>query len=64
MIRADADQRAVSGVSRSSIPGVPVYVFATLVARRSPRVAPATVAGIGSFSVVESSFFGSAQETI
>jgi TMEM175 potassium channel family protein len=61
LIRADADQRVVSGISRSYMPGVPIYATATAVAFLSAWVAVAMFAAIALFYVVESSLFGSEQ---
>jgi hypothetical protein len=53
-----ADQRVVSGLSRSVIPGVPINAAATLVALWSPYTALALFAALALFYVVESSLFG------
>jgi TMEM175 potassium channel family protein len=58
LIRADADQRLVSGISRSFAPGVPSYLVAMLSALVSPWLAVALFAAIALFYVVESSLFG------
>jgi len=58
LIRADADQRVVSGISRTFAPGVPLYVSATLVALWSPTAAVSLFAAIAAFYVLESSLFG------
>jgi uncharacterized membrane protein len=58
LLRADADPRIVSGISRSYIPGAPSYTAATLVALWSPHAAVALFAAIAIFYVLESSFFG------
>jgi uncharacterized membrane protein len=39
LLRPDADRREVSGINRSYLPGVPMYVVATLVALISPTAA-------------------------
>jgi uncharacterized membrane protein len=57
LIAAEADQRVVSGISRSYLPGVPVYGGATLVALWSPTAAVVLFAAIALFYVVESSLF-------
>jgi TMEM175 potassium channel family protein len=61
LIRADADQRVVSGISRSYLPGIPIYAIATAVAFVSAWVAVAMFAAIALFYVLESSLFGSGQ---
>src|SRR5947209_164634 len=58
LIRADADQRVVSGISRSYIPGAPSYAAATLVALWSPTASVILFALIALFYVLESSLFG------
>jgi uncharacterized membrane protein len=60
LIRADADQRVVSGISRSYIPGAPSYLAATLIALWSPTAAVVLFATIAFFYVLESSLFGRA----
>jgi uncharacterized membrane protein len=61
LIRADADQRVVSGISRSYVPGLPIYLLATATAFVSPTAAIALFGAIAVFYVLESSLFGSAQ---
>jgi uncharacterized membrane protein len=58
LLRADADQRVVDGVSRSYLLGPISYGFATLVALASPQVSAALYAAIAAFYVLESSLFG------
>jgi uncharacterized membrane protein len=60
LIADDADQRVVSGISRSYVPGIPTYALATLVAVWSPVAAVTMFAAIALFYVLESSIFGSA----
>jgi uncharacterized membrane protein len=58
LLRADADPRVVSGISRSYVPGPFIYLGATLIALVSPI---ASVVGFGIitvFYIVESSLFG------
>ena len=59
LIRPDADQRVVSGISRSYLPGAPSYAAATLVALWSPTASVVLFAAIALFYVLESSLFGS-----
>jgi len=59
LIRDDADQRVISGISRSYLPGAPSYGAATLVALVSPTAAVILFAAIALFYVLESSLFGS-----
>jgi uncharacterized membrane protein len=58
LIRADADQRTVSGISRAFRPGVPLYVLATLSALISSWLALALFAGLALFYLLESSLLG------
>lgn len=58
LIAASADQRTVSGISRSYIPGAPMYASATLVALWSPTASVILYAAIAVFYVLESSLFG------
>jgi uncharacterized membrane protein len=58
LLRPDADLRAVSGISRSYLPGVPIYAVATLSAPVSPWLAVALYAGLALFFAFENSLFG------
>ncbi len=58
LLRADAEERVVSGISRSYLPGPWIYLIATLVALVSPTTSAILYAAIALFYVVESSFFG------
>jgi uncharacterized membrane protein len=58
LIAAQADQRVVSGISRSYLPGIPLYALAALSAFISSWVAVSLFAAIALFYVVESSLFG------
>ena len=57
-IRADADPRVVTGISRSFAPGSVIYAAATLSAFLSAYLAVALFGAIALFYVVESSLFG------
>jgi uncharacterized membrane protein len=46
LLRPDADRREISGINRSYLPGVPLYVGATLLALVSPGAALAAFAVI------------------
>jgi uncharacterized membrane protein len=59
LLRPDADQRVVSGISRSYLPGPWIYLGSTLIAFASARASVALFAAITLFYVVESSLFGS-----
>ena len=63
LLRADSDPRTVSGITRSYLPGSPLYLTATLIAFASPLASVALFAAIALFYVVESSFFGQATPT-
>ena len=58
LIADDADQRTVSGISRSFGPGSLIYLGATLSALISAWLAVALFAAIALFYVLESSLFG------
>lgn len=57
LLRTDADQRLVSGITRSYLPGPWIYLGATLAAFWSPTASVLLFGGIALFYVVESSFF-------
>jgi len=57
LIAPDADERMVRGISRSYLPGAPIYGTATLVALASPTASVILFALITAFYVVESSVF-------
>jgi TMEM175 potassium channel family protein len=58
LIAENADQRTISGISRSYLPGAPIYAVATLAAFLSPYLSVALYAAIAVFYVLESSIFG------
>jgi uncharacterized membrane protein len=58
LLRADSNPRTVSGITRSYLPGTPLYLFATLIALASPLASVALYGAITLFYVIESSFFG------
>jgi len=58
LIRADADDRTVAGISRSYAIGPATYAIATVVALANPLASAALYAGIAVFYVLESSVFG------
>ena len=60
LIAAGADQRLVSGISRSYLPGIPLYAIAALSAFVSSWLAVSIFAAIALFYVLESSLFGRA----
>jgi uncharacterized membrane protein len=58
LLRADADMREVSGITRSYLPGTPMYGGATLIAFASGTVSLILFAAIALFYALSSSFFG------
>jgi uncharacterized membrane protein len=58
LIAEDADQRVISGISRSFAPGSLIYGAATLSSLISAYLAVALYAAIALFYVIESSVFG------
>lgn len=62
LLAADADPREVSGITRSYIPGVPIYAGATLVAFVSPEASAALFGLIAAFYVLSSARFGKGEE--
>jgi uncharacterized membrane protein len=58
LMAGDADQRVISGISRSYLPGAPIYGAATLVALVSPKAAVALFGAIAIFYLLESSILG------
>jgi len=60
LLHTDADPRVVSGITRSYLPGTPVYLTATLIAFVAPLASVIMFAAIALFYVIESSVFGRA----
>jgi uncharacterized membrane protein len=58
LIADEAEQRTVSGISRSYLPGIPAYGLATVSALISSWLAVALFGGIAVFYALESSIFG------
>ncbi|CAN5270782.1 hypothetical protein BH20ACT24_BH20ACT24_23880 [soil metagenome] len=58
LLRRDADQRVVSGITRSFLPGPWIYLAATLVALVSAMASVILFGAIALFYVLESSLFG------
>jgi uncharacterized membrane protein len=58
LLRADADPRVISGISRSFLPGPFIYLGATLIALVSPIASVVLFGVIAVFYIVESSLFG------
>ena len=60
LLRADADLREISGITRSYLPGAPTYGTATLIALASPVASLIIFGAIAVFYAISSSFFGRA----
>jgi uncharacterized membrane protein len=58
LLRPDADPREVSGITRSYLPGTPLYGTATLLAFASPTVSLVMYAAIALFYAFSSALFG------
>ncbi len=58
LLRADADDRLVRGITRSYLPGPFIYLAATLIALASPTASVVLYGAIALFYVAESSLFG------
>jgi uncharacterized membrane protein len=58
LLRPDADLREVSGITRSYLPGAPMYATATLVAFASGLASLILFAVIALFYAISASFFG------
>src|SRR5439155_2353113 len=61
LLRADSNPRTVSGITRSYLPGTPLYLTSTLIALVSPLASVALFGAIALFYVIESSVFGRAE---
>jgi len=61
LLRPDADRREVSGITRSYLPGVPIYGTATLIALVSPLASLIIFGALALFYAISSSFFGRAE---
>jgi uncharacterized membrane protein len=58
LLRADADRREVTGITRSYLPGVPSYAVGTLLAFVSPIASLVIFGALAVFYALSSSFFG------
>ena len=58
LLRPDADRREVSGITRSYLPGTPMYATATLIAFASPIASLVIYGVLAVFYAISSSFFG------
>jgi len=58
LLRPNTDMREVSGITRSYVPGAPMYALATLVAFFSPVASLVLFGALAIFYAISSSFFG------
>ncbi len=58
VLRPDADGKEVSGITRSYLPGLPLYLGATLIAFASPVASVCMYAAIAVFFAISNTFFG------
>jgi uncharacterized membrane protein len=58
VLRPDADAKEVSGITRSYLPGMPLYLTGTLIAIASPVASACWFAGIAVFYAISNTFFG------
>jgi len=58
LLRPDTDMREVSGITRSYVPGTPMYATATLIALISPVASLVIFGALAIFYAISSSFFG------
>jgi uncharacterized membrane protein len=58
LLRPDANRREVSGITRSYLPGTPMYATATLIAFVSPIASLVIFGALAIFYAISSSFFG------
>ncbi len=58
LIAPEAEQRTISGISRSFLPGIPLYTVATLSSLLSAWLALGLYGALAAFYVLESSLFG------
>ena len=61
LLRDDCDPRVVAGITRSYLPGIPMYLTATLVAFASPWASAVLYLVIAAVYIFESSLFGGTQ---
>jgi len=58
LLRPDCDPKEVSGITRSYLPGIPLYLTGTLLALASPVASVIWFAAIAVFYAVSNTFFG------
>jgi uncharacterized membrane protein len=64
LLRPDADRREVTGITRSYLPGAPLYATATLIAFASPIASLIMFAAIALFYAISSAVFGRSEDTV
>jgi uncharacterized membrane protein len=64
LLRADADPRVVSGITRSYLPGTPLYATATLLAFASSIASLVMFAAIALFYALSAALFGRTDSTV
>ena len=64
LLRADADPRVVSGITRSYLPGTPLYATATLLAFVSSLASLIMFAAIALFYALSAALFGRTDSTV
>jgi uncharacterized membrane protein len=64
LLRPDADPREVTGITRSYLPGAPLYGTATLIAFASPIASLIMFAAIALFYAISSAVFGRSDATV
>jgi uncharacterized membrane protein len=64
LLKPDADLREVSGITRSYVPGTPLYGTATLIAFASPIASLIMFGAIALFYAISSAVFGGSVDTV
>jgi uncharacterized membrane protein len=64
LLRPDADRREVTGITRSYLPGIPLYGTATLIAFASPVASLIMFGAIALFYAISSAVFGRSEDTV
>jgi uncharacterized membrane protein len=64
LLRPNTDMREVSGITRSYLPGAPIYGTATLIAFASPVVSLIMFGAIALFYAISSAVFGRSEDTV
>jgi TMEM175 potassium channel family protein len=58
LLRADTREREISGITRSYLPGVPLYLTGALLSFASPVASASVYAAIAVFYAISNTFFG------